>query len=61
MTELKQSHGLRQAACGPECGFLVRSPDEAEVVRVVRAHLKDGHAMELTETQARASVTPVRM
>ncbi|MBI4393276.1 MAG: DUF1059 domain-containing protein [Euryarchaeota archaeon] len=60
MPELKQSHGLRQSACGPECGFLIRSPDETEVVRVVRAHVKDAHAMELTETQARAAVTAVR-
>jgi predicted small metal-binding protein len=38
------------------CGFEVRSPHEAEVIRVARAHASEIHGQELTEEQARALI-----
>lgn len=56
MQNLKQSQGLRQAGCGPECGFLVRSTDEREILRTTAAHLKEFHQMDLTDEQLRGSI-----
>lgn len=40
---------LKSVSCAPECGFMVRSHDEAEVSSIVIAHAKSRHNKELTE------------
>ena len=55
-TNLKQGQALKQAGCDPSCGFLVRSHDEGEVVRLIVAHLKTAHNQVITEAHARSGL-----
>ncbi|MDI6802178.1 MAG: DUF1059 domain-containing protein [Thermodesulfovibrionales bacterium] len=40
---------LKQLACPPECGFMVRSHDEKEIVEIALQHAKKIHKMEISK------------
>jgi predicted small metal-binding protein len=40
---------LKQIECDPKCGFLVRSHDETEIVRIAKEHAEKAHKMTITE------------
>lgn len=44
---------LKKIECDPKCGFLVRSHDEKEVVKIATQHAKESHNMTLTEKDAK--------
>lgn len=41
-----------------ECGFQARSEDEDELVRLIQAHSRDVHDMEMTRDQVLAIARP---
>ena len=45
---------LKQVECDPKCGFLIRSHDEKEVIRIAIEHAKKSHNMTITEKEVRA-------
>jgi predicted small metal-binding protein len=45
--------GLKKIECDPKCGFMVRSHDESEVVKIAMKHAKKSHDMDVTESDAR--------
>jgi len=36
-----------------DCGFSVRSPDDDEVIRIVRRHARERHEMDLSKRDVR--------
>ena len=51
--EMKKDDGmaLKSVSCSPECGFMVRSHDEKELVSVVKEHAKKAHNMEMSDKE----------
>ena len=47
---------LKKIECDPSCGFLVRSHDENEVVRMAREHVKNIHHKDISEQDAQSMV-----
>jgi len=43
--------GLRQLVCPPECGFMVRSHDEKEIIEMAKQHAKKSHKMTMTDKE----------
>lgn len=37
---------LKQVECPPECGFLARTHDDNELVRILQAHGREFHGLE---------------
>jgi predicted small metal-binding protein len=55
MTQRQQV--LKQISCPPECGFQVRSHDEAEVIDLTMRHASQKHpAMKVTQAQLKGMV-----
>jgi predicted small metal-binding protein len=50
---------LKKIACEPQCGFIVISHDEKELIEFAIQHLKKAHNMLLTERDAKAKIEPV--
>ena len=48
---------VKQAVC--DCGFMVRTNSEDEIVKHLQIHVKDVHSMDVTREQALASVRTV--
>jgi predicted small metal-binding protein len=44
---------LKKVECDPQCGFLVRSHDEKEIVDVAIQHAKKAHNKVITDKDAR--------
>jgi len=42
---------LKSINCDPECGFMVKSHDEKEVVAVAREHAKSRHQMDVSDVE----------
>ena len=42
---------LKQIECPPECGFLVRSHDEKELINIAKTHAKDLHNMDMSNEE----------
>ena len=40
---------LKAIECDPECGFMIKSHDEKEVVTVAKTHAKNKHNLEATD------------
>jgi len=40
---------LKKIECEPQCGFLVRSHDEKELVRIAKEHAEKAHKMTVSE------------
>ncbi|MCZ6777143.1 MAG: DUF1059 domain-containing protein [Ignavibacteria bacterium] len=47
----ENKQALKSVACGPTCGFMVRSHDEAELVAIVMDHAKEYHDIDMTEKE----------
>lgn len=52
---------LWKIACAPDCGFLIRSHDKDEVVRVGLAHDKASHGGKASEAAMRKAVEPAQI
>lgn len=48
---------LVQVECPPECGFLVRSHDEHELIDIVLSHATNVHEVEYTASDVRKNMT----
>jgi predicted small metal-binding protein len=44
---------MKEFSCKPDCGFMVRSHDENEVMSMGKMHAKQAHNMDLTDEQAK--------
>jgi predicted small metal-binding protein len=51
---------LYQITCSPDCGFMVRSHDKAEVKRFGKQHLKMAHKMEMSDAEVEKQVKEVK-
>ena len=49
---------LKKIECDAECGFMVRSHDEKELVEVATQHVKKIHKMAASEKDMRAKIKP---
>ncbi len=47
----KEQMVLKSVSCAPECGFMVRSHNEAEVTSIIKEHAKKAHNKDLTDEQ----------
>jgi predicted small metal-binding protein len=50
---------LKQIQCDDKCGFLVRSHDEREVLKIARQHIKEQHNMTPDEADLKARLATV--
>jgi predicted small metal-binding protein len=48
---------LKQISCDPECGFLIRSHDEKEILGTAKTHVKNVHHMKVTDADLRERMT----
>jgi predicted small metal-binding protein len=49
---------LKKRECDTECGFMVRSHDEKELVEVASQHVKKIHNMAVSEKDLKAKIKP---
>jgi predicted small metal-binding protein len=49
---------LKTIECDPNCGFMVRSHDEKEIIKIGKQHAKDFHNMTVSDEDARKMVKP---
>lgn len=55
--EKKEMMGeMKVGSCSPECGFMVRSHNEAEVTEMLKMHAKKQHNMEMSDKDAMAKI-----
>ena len=52
---------LYKIACGPSCGFLIRSHSKDEVVKGALSHDKTAHGGKATEAEMRKAVEPAQI
>ena len=52
---------LKSVTCDPDCGFMVRSHDESEIVSVVKEHAKKAHNKDVTDKDVMAMMKPAGM
>jgi predicted small metal-binding protein len=50
---------MKSITCDPECGFMVRSHDENEVMDVAKKHAKDMHEMDASEEELKGMMKTV--
>ncbi|MDA8156912.1 MAG: DUF1059 domain-containing protein [Actinomycetota bacterium] len=51
---------LKQIDCGPECGFLIRSHDEKEIIELTKKHVKQYHGMDMTDQEIKKDIETVK-
>ncbi|MDA8087556.1 MAG: DUF1059 domain-containing protein [Nitrospiraceae bacterium] len=56
----EKKHQLKQIDCGPECGFLIRSHDEKEIVDITKKHVKQFHGMDMSEQDIKKDIENVK-
>lgn len=44
---------IKAIECDPDCGFMIKSHDEEEVVMVAKEHVKTKHDMDVADTEMR--------
>ncbi len=44
---------LKMVECGPECGFMVRSHDDDEIVNMTMKHVKDSHHTSVSRNEVK--------
>jgi len=49
---------LKRLDCSPECGFMVRSHDENEIVNIALSHLANIHNQRMTPVEIRGRIEP---
>jgi predicted small metal-binding protein len=47
---------LKQLECPPECGFMVRSHDEKEIVEIARQHAEKIHKMTMSDKELKEMI-----
>ncbi len=52
----QQKEQLKQLECKPECGFMVRSHDEKELVGIVKEHAKSMHKMTMKDKEIKEMI-----
>jgi predicted small metal-binding protein len=45
--------GLKSVSCTPDCGFMVRSHDDSEIIQIVTDHSRKAHNKTITEKEVR--------
>ena len=51
---------LVELECDPACGFLVRSHDEKEVMKLAKSHVAAKHSdMKVSESELKGMIRPV--
>lgn len=58
--QVKEKKLLKQINCGPECGFMIRSHDEKEIIEITRKHVKQFHGMDMSEQEVRKDMEKVK-
>jgi predicted small metal-binding protein len=53
--------GLKSVSCDPDCGFMVRSHDESEIISLVKEHAKKQHSKDVTDKEVMAMMKPAMM
>jgi predicted small metal-binding protein len=56
MPEKAKQTELKVLECPPDCGFMVRSHDESEIVELARQHAKKIHKMDITDKELREMI-----
>ena len=51
---------LKLIQCGDQCGFMIRSQDEKEILDVARNHMKTKHNMTVQDADLKAKMTTVK-
>ncbi|MBI4842864.1 MAG: DUF1059 domain-containing protein [Nitrospirae bacterium] len=51
---------LKQIECPPECGFLVRSHDEKELIDIAKAHAKNIHDIKMSDGELKNIMKKVK-
>lgn len=47
---------LKQLECPPECGFMVRSQDEKEIIEMAKQHARKSHKMTITDKELKEMI-----
>lgn len=47
---------LKSIECDPNCGFMIRSHDEGEVINVAKKHSKDKHDKNVSDKEMKNSI-----
>ena len=50
---------LMQIKCDPVCGFMVRSHNEQEILRMGKQHVTEKHKMKMTDKELRSQMEAV--
>jgi len=45
---------LKKIECPPECGFIIQSHDEKEIIEIAKQHAIKSHKMTITEKELKA-------
>ncbi len=53
MKDMKMGEKLHRVSCDPECGFMVQSHDEKELMGIVKEHTKKMHKMKVSDKDVR--------
>jgi predicted small metal-binding protein len=64
MEKLKSTHtnkNLKKVECGPECGFMVRSHDEDELISMTTKHAKEMHRQNVTPNEIKGMIKTAPM
>lgn len=48
---------MKTIKCDPECGFMVKSHDEEEVVSMAREHSENKHGVNATDEELKGMMT----
>lgn len=51
---------LKKIDCGPECGFMIRSHDEKEIIEATRKHVKQFHGKDMSEQEVKKDMETVK-
>lgn len=52
---------LKSISCDPDCGFLIRSHDEMEVVEIAKKHAKEKHNMDVSDEDLKGKMKSEKM
>jgi predicted small metal-binding protein len=57
----EETHALKSVSCAPDCGFMVRSHDESELMSIVKDHAKRAHHKDLTDADVKGMMKSDKM
>jgi predicted small metal-binding protein len=49
---------MKQLECPPDCGFMVRSHDEKEILEMAKNHAKNIHKMKISDKELKEMIRP---